>query len=464
MFRSLYLRMGIVHYAGIILLLLSAFLLTDNLYAQILQVVVAVVIVIHEFDENINGRRLSKNIIDKLHNIGKGEVNIEINTDMASEFDEIKEVISQLEKEDASYHEEEEFIKIAKTTIENVKMGHYDQTIDISTSNPLLEEFKDDVNSMIISTKRHFESVNKILEKYAVNDFRDKLVLHNIGQNGVFKILSDDINKLRDVITQTLIENKSDGMTLQISADELLENVNQLNHTSENATASLEETTLAIEEMNQNISSNTKNVIQMASFANDVTKFAADGQDLANQTTQSMDKINEEVTAISDSISVIDQIAFQTNILSLNAAVEAATAGETGKGFAVVAGEVRNLASRSSEAANEIKALVENATEKANVGKNISDKMIQGYDKLNNSISQTINLISDVEKSTKEQQESIGQINSSLTSLETQTKHNNSIASHTQQIAVKTDNIARDMLKLVDDKEFEGKERVTARK
>jgi methyl-accepting chemotaxis protein len=456
--------MSIVHYAGIILLPLNAFLLTDNLYAQILQVVVAVVIVIHEFDENINGRRLSKNIIDKLHNIGKGEVNIEINTDMASEFDEIKEVISQLEKEDASYHEEEEFIKIAKTTIENVKMGHYDQTIDISTSNPLLEEFKDDVNSMIISTKRHFESVNKILEKYAVNDFRDKLVLHNIGQNGVFKILSDDINKLRDVITQTLIENKSDGMTLQISADELLENVNQLNHTSENATASLEETTLAIEEMNQNISSNTKNVIQMASFANDVTKFAADGQDLANQTTQSMDKINEEVTAISDSISVIDQIAFQTNILSLNAAVEAATAGETGKGFAVVAGEVRNLASRSSEAANEIKALVENATEKANVGKNISDKMIQGYDKLNNSISQTINLISDVEKSTKEQQESIGQINSSLTSLETQTKHNNSIASHTQQIAVKTDNIARDMLKLVDDKEFEGKERVTARK
>ncbi|MFW2579947.1 methyl-accepting chemotaxis protein, partial [Aliarcobacter butzleri] len=73
-----------------------------------------------------------------------------------------------------------------------------------------------------------------------------------------------------------------------------------------------------------------------------------------------------QVNLINEAIGVIDNIAFQTNILSLNAAVEAATAGEAGKGFAVVAGEVRNLASRSAEAAREIKTIVENATSKAN--------------------------------------------------------------------------------------------------
>merc|ERR1711991_1300727 len=96
------------------------------------------------------------------------------------------------------------------------------------------------------------------------------------------------------------------------------------------------------------------------------------GQNLATKTASSMDEINTEVNAINESITIIDQIAFQTNILSLNAAVEAATAGEAGKGFAVVAQEVRNLASRSAEAAKEIKDLVESATIKANDGKKIS--------------------------------------------------------------------------------------------
>ena len=90
-----------------------------------------------------------------------------------------------------------------------------------------------------------------------------------------------------------------------------------------------------------------------------------------------------QVNEINNAISLIDQIAFQTNILSLNAAVEAATAGEAGKGFAVVAGEVRNLANKSAEAANEIKKLVEIANQKAHEGKDISNEMQNGYKNLN---------------------------------------------------------------------------------
>ena len=135
-----------------------------------------------------------------------------------------------------------------------------------------------------------------------------------------------------------------------------------------------------------------------------------------------MDEINTQVNAINDAITIIDQIAFQTNILSLNAAVEAATAGEAGKGFAVVAQEVRNLASRSAEAAKEIKTIVENASQKADDGKKIANKMIEGYPTLNESISQTINLISDIEKASKEQQSGIVQINDSINALDKQTQ------------------------------------------
>ena len=134
----------------------------------------------------------------------------------------------------------------------------------------------------------------------------------------------------------------------------------------------------------------------MNQYANEVSISVTVGQELASKTAKSMDEINEQTQAIADAITVIDQIAFQTNILSLNAAVEAATAGEAGKGFAVVAQEVRNLAARSAEAAKEIESLVENATLKANDGKEISNKMIEGYEKLNSNIHSTLSLINDV--------------------------------------------------------------------
>ena len=165
-----------------------------------------------------------------------------------------------------------------------------------------------------------------------------------------------------------------------------------------------------------------------------------------------MEEINNQVNAISEAISVIDQIAFQTNILSLNAAVEAATAGEAGRGFAVVAAEVRNLANRSADAAKEIKILVENAKLKANDGKNIADKMILGYNNLNENISKTLNLIKDIESSSKEQLLGIEQINSAINQLDQQTQQNANVAIQTQQIANNTQIIANLIVKNANDK------------
>ena len=85
--------------------------------------------------------------------------------------------------------------------------------------------------------------------------------------------------------------------------------------------------------MTSNIRNNTENISKMATLSNEVTTSSSQGEKLANQTTVAMDEINTQVNAINEAISVIDQIAFQTNILSLNAAVEATTAGEQEKGL-----------------------------------------------------------------------------------------------------------------------------------
>ncbi|MCG3682116.1 methyl-accepting chemotaxis protein, partial [Aliarcobacter butzleri] len=141
----------------------------------------------------------------------------------------------------------------------------------------------------------------------------------------------------------------------------------------------------------------------------------------------------------------------------LNAAVEAATAGEAGKGFAVVAQEVRSLANRSLDVAKNIKIIVENAKDKANQGKNISNMMIEGYKELNENVTNTMNLIQNIESSSKEQLKSIEQINKAINQLDYQTQQNAQIASKTHDIALITDEIAKLVVNNANSKEFIGK-------
>jgi len=351
-------------------------------------------------------------------------------------------------------------IVAVKEAVDSAKEGHLNQTIQKSTQNQGVDELKESVNELFsfltTTINGDLNKVSDIIHKSQDLNFTTRI-------DGELGTVSKGLNDLSDIINDMLVESKSNGLTLDNSSDVLLKNVDVLNQNSNEAAAALEETAAALEEVTSNISSTTTNIIQMSDLASNVTESASKGEALANQTTEAMNEIDQEVNAINDAITVIEQIAFQTNILSLNAAVEAATAGEAGKGFAVVAQEVRNLASRSAEAANEIKTLVQNATTKANDGKRISDEMISGYAQLNENISKTIELIKDVEMASKEQQTGIVQINDAVNSLDQQTQQNAMMASATHDIAMDIDEGAKLLLNDANQKEFIGKNNVKAK-
>ncbi|MFB1031930.1 MAG: methyl-accepting chemotaxis protein, partial [Aliarcobacter cryaerophilus] len=266
-----------------------------------------------------------------------------------------------------------------------------------------------------------------------------------------------DINILRDVITQTLLDNKKVGITLKENANILSFNMQSISTAANSQAASLEETAASLEEITSNITNNTQTTTKMASYGEKVKESIKIGQDLANKTVSSMEDINKQALAINEAIGVIDNIAFQTNILSLNAAVEAATAGEAGKGFAVVAQEVRNLATRSAEAANEIKRIVQLATSKTKEGSEIANSMIEGYTSLNENISITLDLIQNVTTASKEQSVGMVQINDAVNNLDQITQRNAQSASEANEIAKQTLKISNEIIEQVNSKEFDGK-------
>ena len=359
------------------------------------------------------------------------------------EIGDMTKVVNTNIKQTAKYIEQDRAVlDEIDDVVEKVINGFFQYSVKNSTSNTQVEELKTKINTMISSTNSKLEYINTALHEYGSSHFEYRIPTDK-NLNGVFGTLASSSTLLADNVSEMLAMMKLSGDSLNDDTKMLAQSSSNLSTSSNNQAASLEETSAALEEITSSMQLSRQNAMDMAEYSKTLTSEVKNGQDLASKTSKSMEDINEQVTNINDAIAVIDQIAFQTNILSLNAAVEAATAGEAGKGFAVVAQEVRNLASRSADAATEIKELVQNATQTAHIGKEISASMIVGYESLNNSIDKTLKLIDGVTTSSKEQELGIRQINDSVSTLDKATQQNAMEASNINSLASKVAGLSR---------------------
>ena len=385
------------------------------------------------YNTKLNLRNDSKIIYDKLVNFAQ-------------------ELEKKREKELIAHHAAASFLTgIAngnlsdRVDVKSLDLSHHDIGHAL---NQISEKLYQDFNAMVVVLKEYEKGVYKnSLNEQSMND-------------GEIKSLIQGINSLKNSTTSMLKDNFIQGIKLKKSSQMLIDNMSNILESSKDQTDILDGASEDISQISQKIAHSNENTNKMQQSSIKVKKSVNQGLEYATKTVTAMQEINNSTNTINEAIDVIDQIAFQTKILSLNAAVEAATAGEAGKGFAVVANEVRNLSSKSADAAKKIKELVESAIRKTNEGKEISDSMIKGYHELSVDIDETIELIEDTTLSVKDQVKTITSLERTIDDLNNNTGNYISIAHKANEVSVSVNEISKIISDSANSKEFDGKERV----
>ena len=379
--------------------------------------------------------------------------------DLNKNFSKIKTELEELKKrcevKAISSNEDNEIRNEIIDVLEKLKIGFLGYKIQRMPNDPKVAQVAKLINESMDKFNQDIDYSLEILTEYGNANFAYEVKTSNLsGKTGSLLL---GIRALGSSVSEFIALINITANALNENVDTLTVASNNLSISSNQQAASLEETAAALEEITSTIINNTENTNRMAVFAKEVNSATNEGRKLADETALSMEEINIHVNEINNAIVLIDQIAFQTNILSLNAAVEAATAGEAGRGFAVVAAEVRNLAARSADVAKEIKNLVINATTKANHGKEIASQMIEGYSKLNNNINNTIDLINNITEASKEQQAGIEQINDAVTQLDQATQQNAQAASNINNMAKEIQSLSSKLLETANHAKFDPK-------
>ena len=289
------------------------------------------------------------------------------------------------------------------------RLSEGDLTSDISVI-----DRKDEIgtlNQSLINTvnflREYITEISAVLGKISNGELNVDIEKEYIGD---FVSIKDSMEKIAASLTDTMIEIKNRSDQVAIGSDQVSSGAQALSQGATEQASSIEQLSASIIEISDQVRSNAVNANNATSLVESVGKEIDRSNIHMQEMIRAISEISDKSAQIGRIIKTIDDIAFQTNILALNVAVEAARAGAAGKGFAVVADEVRNLAGKSAQAASETTELIESSISAVLNGTRIADETAESLSSVVTGASKITSLMQDISKASNEQANSIGQV------------------------------------------------------
>ncbi|MNB93651.1 Methyl-accepting chemotaxis protein II [compost metagenome] len=251
-------------------------------------------------------------------------------------------------------------------------------------------------------------------------------LMHTLAISGRNEIteLASSVDHMQRSLIETVTNVRQGSDAIYTGTSEIAMGNNDLSSRTEQQASALEETAASMEQLTATVKQNADNARQASQLAESASETAQRGGKVVDGVVKTMHDIADSSKKIADIISVIDGIAFQTNILALNAAVEAARAGEQGRGFAVVAGEVRNLASRSANAAKEIKTLIQDSVSRVDTGSVLVESAGETMNDIVNAVTRVTDIMGEIASASDEQSRGIDQVALAVSEMDRVTQQN----------------------------------------
>jgi methyl-accepting chemotaxis protein len=243
--------------------------------------------------------------------------------------------------------------------------GQFSSRIDADFEDETLIDLAKNINLLLESVDTNLSHTRSVLTRIAEGDLSSYM---EGDFQGDFAVLQDSVNGMIDSLKELISEIMESGATLSSSSSELRQTSGVLSRQAEQNAASIEQTSAALEELTASVKQVNQNISQANESARKARSTAEESETIASEAAAAMDRIADGSKEIARVVAVINDISFQINLLALNAGVEAARAGEAGRGFSVVASEVRQLAQRAGESAQEIAKVITKSDESVSEG------------------------------------------------------------------------------------------------